>query len=189
MESVDVALEELSSSLVAEFQKVTGALQERSNLLRQEKCDLERHLAMVIIMASLRARRMLCCSDFGFDLSFQLEFQVGQTDESYVLLQKAIHDKKRAASVTEGQLKLHVARPQSELCADEVQAVLLKELSDAKRDLQVLAAKLPQLDKTLRSLRRSKLDVASGIEQKMKCIEMEEAKCLSIRAAMDTIKL
>lgn len=118
-----------------------------------------------------------------------MDSHVNKTNESKAKLESAIEDKKKAILLIKGQFQLHNARPRSEWCADKVQSVIEKELSEAERDLKMLQERTPQLEKTLRSLRRSRLQIVDGINQKTRCIEIEELKCLGIRVSLSSIKL
>ncbi|GAB6026250.1 tektin 2 (testicular) [Chamberlinius hualienensis] len=160
---MDDILSKMGEKVIDHVIKVNHALEQRLADLKNAKSNVEAHMSMV-------------------------DSQISHTEDTIGHLQGAIATKQNAIALVECQLQLHRTRPKSELCVDQVAITLERQLADGKSELKALLGQFPILEKTLRSLRRSRLQISVDIQKQMKKIEWEELHCLNGRIGLDEIK-
>ncbi|XP_054636434.1 tektin-4 [Dunckerocampus dactyliophorus] len=172
--------------------------------LREEKATHNlRELAEQVLLDTTKDLRVQCYNvDQAFlqrcaeqmDAKIQLEMklkqtleQIGAQERNIVALQKAIQDKDAPQRVAESRLYHRSLRPNMELCRDEPQLSLEREVKQIGATLESLQQQLSDARRSLSQLEESRMALEKDIMCKGHSLFIEREKCMTQRKLYPTI--
>ncbi|XP_039314810.1 tektin-3-like [Solenopsis invicta] len=107
--------------------------------------------------------------------------EIYNAEKSIVLMQKTIADKIPKLKVTHTRLEIRTHRPEIELCKDEAQLRMLKEVEDINKIMYNMNMKLQQTEAQHQQLLRTKSNLESNLKSKTDALFIDKEKCMGLR--------
>ncbi|KAM7393957.1 hypothetical protein PAMP_020790 [Pampus punctatissimus] len=117
----------------------------------------------------------------------QILEQIGAQERNIVTLQQAIHNKEAPLRVAQSRLYLRSLRPNMELCRDEPQLSLEREVRQIDATLASLHQQLSEAKSSLAHLEESRMTIEKDIICKTNSLFIERDKCMTHRKRYPTI--
>uniref|UniRef100_A0A3Q2P793 Tektin n=1 Tax=Fundulus heteroclitus TaxID=8078 RepID=A0A3Q2P793_FUNHE len=137
----------------------------------------------------------LRCEDL-IEVKTQLEMklaqtleQIGSQERNIEALEQAIHDKEAPLRVVQSRLYLRSLRPNMELCRDQPQLSLEREVRQIDATLESLKQKLSEARSSLSHLEESRMALQKDINCKTHSLFIDREKCMTQRKRYPTISV
>ncbi|KAM9314318.1 tektin-4 [Pholidichthys leucotaenia] len=116
----------------------------------------------------------------------QILEQIGAQEKNIVALQQAIHNKEAPLRVAQSRLYLRSLRPNTELCRDEPQLSLEREVKQIEASLATLQQQLSEARGSLSHLEESRMALEKDITCKTNSLFIDREKCMAHRKRYPT---
>ncbi|XP_061460852.1 tektin-1 [Rhineura floridana] len=156
---IDSILSQTASDVRKQNDVVNVAFRNRVKETKRAKSLLEAHLAKVME-------------------------EVSSQEKNIESLKKAILDKEGPAKVAQTRLETRTHRPNVELCRDQVQFRLMREVQEIGHNVQRLKDTLAQAQAELKGLNRRQLSLEEETEVKANSLYIDEVLCVQMRESI-----
>ncbi|CAG9759484.1 unnamed protein product [Ceutorhynchus assimilis] len=126
------------------------------------------------------------------DVKSEIEIQHGQIVRqanelirTIADLDKTLAEKQSFLTLSHNRLDNRSRRPGMELCKDLVEAVLVHEETDLKRNFATMRAVLAEAHSSLRYLMKIKIQLEQDMNVKTNSLKIDEVDCMAVRQSMD----
>lgn len=111
----------------------------------------------------------------------RVQQEIFDIEKSIELLRKAIQDKSNPMKVAQTRLEARSHRKDIELCKDEAQARLIREVSDLSETVDSLHKKLQEAESQHQQLLMTRSALESDLHTKVNSLFIDREKCLGMR--------
>ncbi|NXO93854.1 TEKT4 protein, partial [Certhia brachydactyla] len=153
---INSIIHDASEDLRLQCGATAEAFHSHCRLLEQAKFQLEKHLEQILK-------------------------DIGEEEANVVKLKKAIRDKEAYLKVAQTRLYDRSFRPNVELCRDEPQFRLVKEVEELTVFLEALKRKLMESEQNLKNLEETRMKLEKEIAVKANSIFIDRQKCMGYR--------
>ncbi|XP_018060020.1 PREDICTED: tektin-3-like [Atta colombica] len=111
----------------------------------------------------------------------KIQKEIFDVEKSTALIQKTIADKSPVLKVAHTRLEARTHRPNNELCKDDAQFRLNKEVEDINKIVYDLNMKLQQSETQHQQLLRTRSNLESNLKSKIDALFIDREKCMGLR--------
>ncbi|KYQ48378.1 Tektin-3 [Trachymyrmex zeteki] len=111
----------------------------------------------------------------------KIQEEIFDVEKSIALMQKTIADKSPVLKVAHTRLEARTHRPDNELCKDDSQFRMNKEVEDINKIMYDLNMKLQQSEAQHQQLLRTRSNLESNLKSKIDALFIDREKCLGLR--------
>ncbi|KYN04709.1 PREDICTED: tektin-3-like [Cyphomyrmex costatus] len=111
----------------------------------------------------------------------KIQEEIFDVEKSIVLMQKTIADKSPVLKVAYTRLEARTHRPDNELCKDDAQLRMNREVQDINKIVYDLNMKLQQSEAQHQQLLRTRSNLESNLKSKIDALFIDREKCLGLR--------
>ncbi|XP_063002730.1 tektin-1 [Elgaria multicarinata webbii] len=156
---IDRILSQTAGDMHKQNNTVNVAFRNRVKETKDAKSKLETHLAKVME-------------------------EISSQEKNMEALRKSILDKEGPAKVAQTRLETRTHRPNVELCREQVQCRLMREVREISHNIQRLQETLAQAQAELKGLLRRQLSLEEEIEVKSNSLYIDEVLCMQMRESI-----
>nr|CAD7456553.1 unnamed protein product [Timema tahoe] len=111
----------------------------------------------------------------------KVQQEIFDVEKNMELLRKAIMDKSNPMKVAQTRLEARTHRRDIELCRDDAQERLVKEVQDIGNSIEYLHRKLLEAEAQHQQLLKTKANLESDLQVKVNSLFIDREKCLGMR--------
>lgn len=115
--------------------------------------------------------------------------EIFAVEQEIELILNDIRNKSDTLKVAQTRLEARTHRPGMELCKDEVQQRLVKEVKDIKNSIQVMYDKLQEAEAQHQQLLKTRANLETDLQSKVNALFIDNEKCLGLRGSFPVGKL
>ncbi|XP_029638303.2 tektin-1-like [Octopus sinensis] len=157
---------------------IDGILQQIANDMKQQGDAV--NLAFSRRISETRATKQ----KLGDNLN-KVHQQILELEENISRLLIAIADKEQPLKLAETRLEKRDFRPNVELCRDQVQYRLIKEVHELRLSIKELQNCLYESNCTMKKLLQNQRDLEADIDVKAKSLFIDEVECMGLRKSIN----
>ncbi|XP_011699482.1 PREDICTED: tektin-3-like [Wasmannia auropunctata] len=121
----------------------------------------------------------------------KIQEEIFDIEKSMVSMQRMIADKSPALKVAHTRLEARTHRPETELCKDQAQLRMIKEVEDINKLVYDVNMRLQQSETQHQELLRTRSSLESDLKSKMDALFIDREKCMGLRRScpiLSTVK-
>ncbi|XP_011069058.1 PREDICTED: tektin-3-like [Acromyrmex echinatior] len=111
----------------------------------------------------------------------KIQEEIFDVEKNVALMQKTIADKSPVLKVVHTRLEARTHRPDNELCKDDAQLRMNKEVEDINKIVNDLNMKLQQSEAQHQQLLRTRSNLESNLKSKIDALFIDREKCMGLR--------
>ncbi|KYN33211.1 Tektin-3 [Trachymyrmex septentrionalis] len=112
---------------------------------------------------------------------YKIQGEIFDVEKSVALMQKTIANKSPVLKVAHTRLEARTHRPDIELCKDDAQFRINKEVEDINKIVYGLNMKLQQSEAQHQQLLRTRSNLESNLKSKIDAVFIDREKCMGLR--------